>query len=128
MRKAPPPAAETSAVRPETPAEANAGNRLARVSGLDVASGLARVRGNEEKYRQVISLFLNSHRDDPDKIVAALAADDHQAAEQVIHALKGSAGLIGAQEVTSEAAALLDALRRKEDGSTIDTLYQRLAP
>ena len=128
VRKAPPPAAETPAVQPETPAEANAGNRLARVSGLDVASGLARVRGNEEKYRQVISLFLNSHRDDPDKIVAALAADDHQAAEQVIHALKGSAGLIGAQEVTSEAAALLDALRRKEDGSTIDTLYQRLAP
>ena len=129
-RKTPPtptPAAPTPAAPPLV-AGAGLSASLAQVSGLDVPSGLARVRGNEEKYRQVISLFLNSHRDDPDKIVAAFAANDRHAAEQVIHALKGSAGLIGAQEVTSEAAALLDALRRNEERPVIDAHYQSLAP
>lgn len=98
--------------------------RLSSIAGADFASGLARVRGNEEKFRQLIGLFLKEHRQDIDKLSKALAAGDLAAVEHVSHSLKGAASLIGATAVAGMATALLEAVRA---GHTTDAIRDGLA-
>jgi len=86
---------------------------LSEIPGVDFSSGLARVRGNEEKFRQLINLFLQEHRRDIQKISDALAANDLPGIEYVSHSLKGAASLIGATVVAGIATTLLDAVRGK---------------
>ena len=102
--------------------------RLESIPGLDVSNGLARVRGNEEKFGQVIELFLKGHEFDLEKIHAALAQNDLNVAEQLTHALKGSAGLIGATFVSETATTLLTLIRQKARIDQIDKAYVALTP
>ena len=111
---------------PDSPSPASAGTflqELSTVPGLDYAAGLARVRGNEEKFRTLASLFLREHRQDIEKMSAALAAGDVRAVEYVAHALKGASGLIGATTVASLSASLLEALRA---GALCEALEEKL--
>ncbi len=101
--------------------------RLVNVPGLDIESGLERVRGKEDKYAQVITLFLRGHEFDVEKIADALNANDLTAAEQLAHALKGSVGLIGASEAAGAATHLLKLIRHKAARDEIDTAYATLA-
>jgi CheY-like chemotaxis protein len=103
-------------------------HRLAGVQGLDVANGLARVRGSEEKYERVIELFWRGHEFDLDKIDAALNAENLALVEQLAHALKGSAGLVGATMVAEQATALLNVIRAKAGRESIDLAYAVLKP
>jgi len=102
--------------------------RLAGVPGLDVRNGMARVRGSEEKFERVVDLFWRGHESDVDKLDTALNAEDLVAVEQVAHALKGSAGLIGATAVAELATDLLNAIRAKADRESIDAAYALLRP
>ncbi|MFT3850969.1 MAG: PAS domain S-box protein [Propionivibrio sp.] len=102
--------------------------RLESIPGLDVDNGLARVRGNEEKFGQVIELFLKGHEFDLEKIHTALSRNDLDAAEQLTHALKGSAGLIGAIFVSEAATTLLTLIRQKAHINEIDKAYVTLTP
>ena len=128
-------------VQSAVPAQPRAGNglpaphevtgmrqRLESIPGLDVANGLARVRGNEEKFGQVIELFLKGHEFDLEKIHAALERNDMNAAEHLTHALKGSAGLIGATFVAESATTLLTLIRQKARTGDIDKAYVALTP
>ena len=128
-------------VQSAVPAQPRAGNgspaphevtgmrqRLESIPGLDVANGLARVRGNEEKFGQVIELFLKGHEFDLEKIHAALERNDMNAAEHLTHALKGSAGLIGATFVAESATTLLTLIRQKARTGDIDKAYVSLTP
>ena len=101
---------------------------LADVPGLDIEDGLARVRGSGEKYARVIDLFLCGHQLDHEQIAAALGAGDLALAEQLIHALKGSAGLIGANSVAETASNLLTLIRDHAAREEIDLGYIKLAP
>ena len=94
--------------------------RLAGIPGLDVENGLSRVRGNEEKFAQVIELFLDGHEHDPDLLSAAVGAGNMDLAERLAHALKGSAGLIGATVVAESSAALLGLIRAKAGREEIE--------
>lgn len=100
--------------------------RLAAIPGLDVENGLTRVRGSEEKFAQVIELFLAGHEFDPKNIPAALAADDIELVEQLTHTLKGSAGLIGATAVAESAATLLGLIRENAQRDEIDSAQESL--
>jgi len=102
--------------------------RLAGVPGLDIESGMARVRGSEEKFERVVDLFWRGHESDAEKIDAALQAGDLGAVEQLTHALKGSAGLIGAATVAELATALLNAIRAKAGRESIERAYANLHP
>ena len=93
---------------------------LGALAGLDVDAGLARVRGNVEKYHQVIELFRHGHAKDLENIQAALATDDRAQTEQLVHALKGAAGLIGAFAIAETAARLLAAIRTEAPRTLID--------
>jgi DNA-binding response OmpR family regulator len=101
--------------------------RLAGVVGLDIDNGLGRVRGNEDKYAQVLALFVRGHELDLPKLSAALRGGEFGVAEQLVHALKGTAGLIGATAVAGSAAALLTVLQQKAAGDEIDRNYAELA-
>jgi len=92
---------------------------LSTIPGFDAASGLARVRGNEEKFRQLIKLFLREHRQDTARLSDALAARDLQTAEQVSHTLKGAASLLGATSVAKTATLILEAARAKANPDTL---------
>jgi CheY-like chemotaxis protein len=100
--------------------------RLADVPGLDVENGLQRVRGNEDKFEQVVELFRRGHERDAEKLDAALAAGDLIAVEQLAHALKGSAGLIGALQVAELSTALLNEIRAKASRDVVDEAYAAL--
>ena len=115
---------------PSAPSEQLAAlkRRLADVAGLDVDKGIARLRGNQDKFNQVIGLFLQQHAHDVGKIAAALAADQQSGAELLVHSLKGSAALIGATPVAELATALLSALRQHSGREEIELHYAALTP
>ena len=98
----------------------NLRERLADVVGLDIDSGLGRVRGNETKYAQVLALFVRGHEPDLRKIPDAVRFGELSVAEQLVHALTGTAGLIGATAVAGAAAALLTALQQKAARDELD--------
>ena len=80
--------------------------QLAGIPGLDIERGLALMRGNATKYLRLLNLFIDTHAQDPRHFSEDLAAGDLASIKARAHALKGSAGNIGAAGV-SEAAALL---------------------
>ena len=102
--------------------------RFSDVLGLDVDKGLSRLRGNQQKYKQVIGLFLQQHALDIEKIATALAADQMSSAEQLVHSLKGSSALIGATQVAELATALLSALRQHSGREDIELRHAALMP
>ncbi|SDI45885.1 PAS domain S-box protein [Propionivibrio dicarboxylicus] len=120
------PAEENKAAPVEEGTPRSLSEQLAGIEELDLTQGLARVRGNEDKYLHVINLFLQRHEFDADSLAEALAANDMERFEQVVHALKGTAALIGAVPVAEAAGRLMTALRRAAPMEEIDILYQPL--
>ncbi|MDO9107106.1 MAG: PAS domain S-box protein [Methylovulum sp.] len=87
------------------------GERLATIPGLDSAAGLYVVSGNIQKYRQLLQLFANFHREDMALVRERLVNGDIQQAQHLTHGLKGAAGTLGARRVSKLAAELDRALR-----------------
>ncbi len=114
-----------SPATPTTPTNSDDGlawsRRLAQVRGLDVAHGLALVRGNAAKHARMLGLFAETHAEDIPQLRTALVGDDRLAMKQLAHTLKGAAGTIGAGPVAAAAAALHQALREQPDRATIET-------
>jgi CheY-like chemotaxis protein len=109
--------ADETAPTPDSPlAEADAGQglraRLAAVPDLDMAAGLALVRGKFSSYRRILKLFVESHDADESHLSALIRQGDLIAAEKISHALKGAAGAIGARTIHAQASTLDLALKR----------------
>jgi len=102
--------------------------RLENIPGLNVEEGLARVRGSEEKFAQIIDLFLRKHELDLEQLAEALKSGDMSTAEQIAHALKGSTSLIGATAAAATTAELLNSIRHKASQPEIETAYSTMAP
>ena len=117
-----PTAPAESAARREPPAASESDERLAALTaipGLDTTRGLALVRGNVDKYRRLLTLFVDGHDDDGQALAAALAANDQERIRALTHALIGAAGNIGAQSLTETARRLQAALHNDADEATI---------
>ena len=100
--------------------------RLTRIPGLDIKDVLTRLHGNEEKLRRLIEIFMSEHALVAEKLSAALSAGNHANIEMLAHALKGSAGLIGAGEVAELANALLHSIRQKDDKLVLEKAFTEL--
>jgi len=87
------------------PAEAGF-EQLRRIDGLDAAQGLRQAGGNEALYRRLLRSFVDAHADAPQRVGAALAAEDWAGAEREAHSLKGVAAQVGAYRIQRMAAAL----------------------
>ncbi|EPR41173.1 PAS/PAC sensor hybrid histidine kinase [Desulfovibrio sp. X2] len=99
------------APRASAAAQATGAERLpppGAVPGLDMASGLARVRGNARLYRRLLLDFARTCGKAPERLGAEIAAGDFELARQEAHTLKGVAGNVGLLDVYA-AAAHLDA-------------------
>ncbi len=92
--------------------------RLAGIPGLDLASGVAMMRGDLAKYTKLLALFADANQSHGPRITALIAAGELAAIEPIAHSLRGSAGVLGAVTVAAAAGAVLSALR--SDGETAE--------
>lgn len=80
--------------------------------GLDVESGLRRLRGKTGLFLKALRLFRDSRGHQFQvQFRAAVAAEDWQTSERLAHSLAATAATIGANEVSAAAASLEDAIR-----------------
>ena len=86
--------------------------RLANIPGLDIERGSALVHGNMTKYVRILTLFVDSHANDPAELAARKASNDWVALRKLVHTLTGSAGNVGATRISEIAASLLLAIQR----------------
>jgi HPt (histidine-containing phosphotransfer) domain-containing protein len=56
-------------------------------------------RGRPERYARLLRLFAKDHAGDMDKVRQSLQEGDREAAERVVHSLKGVSGTLGVHEV-----------------------------
>ena len=84
---------------------------LAAVDGLDARLGLSQVLGREALYRDILTRFVASQRDQAAAMAQALEAGDRDQAQRLAHTLKGLAAQIGARALSGQAAQLEAVLR-----------------
>jgi PAS domain S-box-containing protein len=101
--------------------------RLASIPGLDVARGLAAMRGQTAKYAQLLRLFANEHERDAARLAALPAAGNPAEIRQLAHTLKGVAGALGATWVLEAADALQTAFRQNAAAAQIGACCTALA-
>jgi HPt (histidine-containing phosphotransfer) domain-containing protein len=76
---------------------------------IDVASGSARVGGNESLYQRLLGKFEASVN--IEGFNAAIAAKDFEEAGKIVHAAKGAAGNLSLTAFFEESAILMEQLR-----------------
>ncbi|MGE5471323.1 MAG: response regulator [Bacteroidota bacterium] len=91
--------------------------QLAALPGLDVARGLAAVRGRVAKYLELLECLVASHGDDMTRLAEILASGDRPAAGRLVHSLKGAAATLGADHLAETARRLEVLLRTSQDDS-----------
>ena len=101
--------------------------RLAAIPGLDLERGLGMIRGNVGKYSKLLRMFADGNQAHPQRIAGLFAAGDLAAIEPIAHALKGSAGMLGALELSALAQDLVSALRGKAGTGEIGPLCVKLS-
>jgi signal transduction histidine kinase/DNA-binding NarL/FixJ family response regulator len=82
------------------------------LNGIDSASGIARLAGNEERYRHWLTDFVEEGPATARQIRQTLAAGNNEAARQLAHAFKGRVGMLGMNEVHRVTTELEAALKR----------------
>ena len=81
------------------------------IEGLDTATGLRLMGGKQKLYLDMLRKFALKQADVAERIRDALDNGDTDAAERIVHTLKGLCGSIGAQGLQQQAAALESMLR-----------------
>lgn len=87
---------------------------LADTCGVDIACGLALMRGRVDKYLDLLRRFIVSHSNDMFELEVALKAGDHSAALRLPHTLKGTAATLGLGQLAAAAARLEESLHQAE--------------
>jgi two-component system sensor histidine kinase/response regulator len=100
--------------------------RIARVPGLDVKLGLGMMRGNVHKYGRLLAMFSDAHAQDATRLSVALASNDLTSLIRLAHALKGSAGNVGAVQVSEAAGVLLFNIHEASGAMTISACCNAL--
>ena len=90
---------------------------LADLPGLNVARGLAMVRGKKEKYLALLAMFVEMHSDDMRRLAESLAAGDLASTRGLPHSLKGAASFLGAERIAALAGELEGSLLAFQSGS-----------
>jgi CheY-like chemotaxis protein len=130
MTKPPLPDQETDQQTQDTALPELQGSTLSKLPGIDTASALARVGGNQEALIHLIKKFSTGHADAVAGIAGLLRAGETQKAQESAHALKGVSGNIGAvklhQAVTKLELAIKEG-RTEEWDSLLDVARQLLS-
>jgi PAS domain S-box-containing protein len=101
--------------------------RLTTIPGLDAAVGLCSIHGRVASYLRLLRQFAANHGRDVEAIRVALADGNAAEARSLAHALKGVAGMLGANAVQRLAAELEAAIREQRRPQDIDNRVTLLA-
>ena len=109
-------AGAAEATAPETPLkpvgpEDTLRTRLAAIPDLDLAAGLSFFRGKLPSYLRLLRLFVDSHRNDIQRLTELISQDELLAAGKVAHTLKGVVGNVGATNIHALVGELEAALK-----------------
>ncbi|MBL8451923.1 MAG: PAS domain S-box protein [Zoogloea sp.] len=119
--------AKTGPAGPQpVPAVAIAGAGGAVADDLDVERGLRIVRGKWPTYLRLLGIFVDTHGGVAERLTACLAAGDIAEIARLAHALKGSAGNVGAVRVSSLADAVCQAARAERSPEELADLVAGL--
>ena len=99
---------------------------LAGIDGLDCTRGVSVVRGRWPTYLRILRTFVSTQGDAGPKLERALAEGRLNDVEHLAHALKGSAGNIGALKVFEMAADVCTAIRAGGDAEAAARPVARL--
>ncbi len=99
---------------------------LAAIPGLDVALGLKNILGKLPKYREVLKIFVWTHREDISIVRGLLEQGEREKARQIVHSLIGSSGAVGAREVYRLASELDTLLRGNAPLAEAFSLFSQL--
>jgi two-component system, sensor histidine kinase and response regulator len=99
---------------------------LAGIRELDMTAGLRVVRGKWSTYLRVLGLFVDGHANDAKKLRALVENGRFKEAESIAHALKGTAGNIGATSISLLAESMQTALQKTvvDDTSSLLTAME----
>jgi len=100
---------------------------LAGVDGLDGTRLWALCRARETVVAQLLATFVGRHESDPERLRSLLAAGDREGLSAAAHALRGSAGNVGAGAVHAAAEGLEQALARGADAIETERATGQLA-
>ena len=102
-----------------------------RLPGIDLATGLARVRGNRKLFKKLLQEFRRDYLDVVIRIRQDLRAGDEATARREAHTLKGLSGTIGAAALQAAALALetaIDSTDQTDYQECLDRLEDELTP
>ncbi|KAB2970667.1 response regulator [Zoogloea sp.] len=94
------------------------------IAGIDLKVGRSRLMGSDSRYARYLRLFAEHSAELPLQLQAALDARDLATAQRLAHTLKGSAGQIGAEQVSAAAEALEKAVT---DGASTAALTEMVS-
>jgi two-component system sensor histidine kinase/response regulator len=100
---------------------------LPPLAGLKVDEALARVGGNRGLYAQLLRRFVATEAAAATRLAACLLADDHAGAADLLHAVRGVAGNLGATALQDAAAELETGLAAAATPAQIAALQGRFA-
>ena len=111
------PPAETAVtpVEVQAPAQDSSIPTELLIPGLEIAKGLALVRGDPKKYRRFLRVFADSQGEDMKRVQMLLVEGDIEEARRLAHSLKGVAATLGATSLAELATRLDMALRQNID-------------
>ena len=81
---------------------------------LDWEKGVQRMGGNKIKYREILRQFISNHKDDANKLVYLLAANNLGEAGILVHTIKGIANNIGATALRDASIDLEKAIQEND--------------
>ncbi len=104
-------------------------NLPSTIAGVDVATGLTRVAGNQKLFKRLLIQVADDAVNIREKINTAIMAGDFVAVREQAHSLKGSSGNLAITDVFA-AAEVLESSAKKEDFPQVfqafDSLEQAL--
>ena len=105
------PKGESSSAIPEEKAEI----LPPELPGIDLLSGLSRVGGNKQLYVKLLCKFREGQQNATSEIMTAFQSENREAAERMVHTVKGVSGNLGAQSLYLAAAKLENAIKEGEE-------------
>jgi two-component system, sensor histidine kinase and response regulator len=87
------------------------------IQGVDTASGLGRIAGNQKLYRGLLTQFAAKQESTGNRIKEALDGGDREQAERLAHSLKGVAGNLGIDRIFFLAESLERAIPQSHESA-----------
>ncbi len=94
--------------------------------GIDIKTGLKRANYNKKLYRNLLLQFASEYHDYPERIKEALGQSDTKRALELLHSLKGAAGVIAATDLFDNARECEETLKAEGYNEKVRTLMDNI--